>query len=161
MTIQDDGDLIKGLGFVCLYAAYLEESIDDVFELLVTQDGEFNKKKAFRWQVSRKLDYIEKILTSWGEVPDELDQFKQTLRPIGQLLEDRNLAVHGRIYANPGAADVLKPARRGMAERPAVSSELYQLANDLFDARNPMLSASMFSIPRYLRSQDSQSMGSN
>ena len=160
MTIQDDGDLIKGLGFVCLYAAYLEESIDDVFELLVIRDGEFNEK-VFRWQVSRKLDYIEKTLTSWGEIPDELDQFKQTLRPIGQLLEERNLAVHGRIYANPGATVVLKPARRGMAERPAVSSELYQLANDLFDARNPMLRASMFSIPRYLRAHGDQSMGAN
>ncbi len=160
MTIQDDGDLIKGLGFVCLYAAYLEESIDDVFELLVIREGEFNEK-VFRWQVSRKLDYIEKTLTSWGEIPDELDQFKQTLRPIGQLLEERNLAVHGRIYANPGATDVLKPARRGVAERPAVSSELYQLANDLFDARNPMLRASMFLIPRYLRAHGDQSMGSN
>ncbi len=160
MTIQDDGDLIKGLGFVCLYAAYLEESIDDVFELLVIRDGEFNEK-VFRWQVSRKLDYIEKTLTSWGEIPDELDQFKQTLRPSGQLLEERNLAVHGRIYANPGATDVLKPARRGMAERPAVSSELYQLANDLFDARNPMLRASMFLIPRYLRAHGDHSMGSN
>ena len=145
MTIQDEGDLIKGLGFICLYAAYLEESIDDVFELLVAQDSELNEK-VFRWQVSRKLDYIERILISWGEVPDELGQFKQALRPIGELLEERNLAVHGRIYANPGATDVLKPARRGMAERPAVSSELYQLANDLFDAINPMLRASMFSI---------------
>lgn len=160
MTIQDDGDLIKGLGFVCLYAAYLEESIDDVFELLVTRDGEFNEK-VFRWQVSRKLDYIERTLISWGEIPDELGQFKQALRPIGQLLEDRNLAVHGRIYATPGAADVLKPARKGMAERPAVSSELYQLANDLFDARNPMLRASMFLISRYLRDHANQSMGSN
>ncbi|MGZ8982321.1 MAG: hypothetical protein ACXW11_00025 [Methylotenera sp.] len=56
MTIQDDRDLIKGLGFVCLYAAYHEESIDDVFEFLVKLYKEINEK-ALKWQISRKLDY--------------------------------------------------------------------------------------------------------
>lgn len=31
MTLVDDGDLIRGLGYVALYSAYLEEAIDEVF----------------------------------------------------------------------------------------------------------------------------------
>lgn len=28
MPINDDGDIVRGLGFVTLYAAYMEEAID-------------------------------------------------------------------------------------------------------------------------------------
>ncbi len=32
--IPDDGDIVRGLGFVALYAAYLEEQIDNLLTML-------------------------------------------------------------------------------------------------------------------------------
>lgn len=48
---------------------------------------------------------------------------------------------------------MLKPARAGYPEVPAVSADLYDLANELFQARNPFLNAYMFTIPRYANGQ--------
>lgn len=33
MALTDDDDLIHGLGYVALYAAYLEEAIEEVFSV--------------------------------------------------------------------------------------------------------------------------------
>ncbi len=30
MPLQNDGDVVRGLGFVALYAAYLEEQVDNL-----------------------------------------------------------------------------------------------------------------------------------
>lgn len=148
MTLQDDGDLIKGLGFVCLYAAYLEEAIDDVFSAVIVVNGEAAPKMD-RWQISRKLKYIRHSMEAWEELTEELSRFMSCIEPIGDLLERRNLIIHGRIYADPKTGDVLKPARFGFPETPAISSDMYELANELFAARNPCLQASMFAIPRF------------
>lgn len=151
MALNDDGDIIRGLGYVCLYSAYLEEAIDEVFELVLSADLVItDKEKAFRWQISRKIDYIESFMSTQVQLPQELAGFVEALSPTKVLLDKRNLVVHGRIYNQPGSGDVLKPARRGLQEIKAKSAELYDLANELFAARAPYMYASMFAIPRLL-----------
>jgi len=154
MTIQDDGDLIKGLGFVCLYAAYLEGAIEDVFSAVIAVSGEATPKMD-RWQISRKLKYIRESMEAWEDITQELSRFITCIEPIGNLLERRNLIIHGRIYADPKTGDVLKPARFGFPEIPAISSDMYELANELFAAKNPCLQASMFAIPRFAMAKNS------
>ncbi len=39
MPLTDDRDLIRGLGYVALYAAYLEKAIEDVFVAVVAEVG--------------------------------------------------------------------------------------------------------------------------
>ena len=39
MTLIDDGDLIHGLGYVALYAAYLEEDVDECLNVVACHDG--------------------------------------------------------------------------------------------------------------------------
>ena len=154
MALQDDGDLIKGLGFVCLYAAYLEEAIDDVFSAVLAVNGDA-VPKIDRWQISRKLKYIRHSMEAWEDITEELSRFMSCIEPIGDLLERRNLIIHGRIYADPKTGDLLKPARFGFPEIPAISSDMYELANELFAARNPCLQASMFAIPRFAMANNS------
>ena len=47
MALVDDGDVIRGLGFVTLYAAYLEEAVDECVDVLLAADPEP------RWAASR------------------------------------------------------------------------------------------------------------
>ncbi len=152
MTLVDDGDLIRALGYVALYSAYLEEAIDEVFSATTAVNGAHHPKMD-RWQSSRKLDHIDQSISGWVGLTDELTRFHTCIGPLKALLERRNLIVHGRIYSDQRTGDVLKPARAGCPEIPARSADLYDLANELFAARNPSLNAAMFAIPRYARVQ--------
>jgi hypothetical protein len=154
MALKDDGDLIRGLGYVALYAAYLEEALEEVFSAVNSVNG-VHDPKMDRWQISRKLDHISQSMDGWAGMADELTRFRAYIDPLRELLERRNLVIHARIYADPKTGDVLKPARAGYPEVPAASADLYDLANELFKARNPCLNASMFAIPRHANRQGS------
>lgn len=152
MSLNDDGDLIRALGYVALYSAYLEEAIEEVFTA-VNSVNRVDDPRMDRWQISRKLDHIGKSMGGWVKTADELSLFLACIGPLKALLERRNLAIHARIYVDPKTGDVLKPARAGYPDVPVLSADLYHLANELFEARNPCLKASMFAIPRYASSR--------
>ena len=151
MPIIDDGDLIRGLGFVALYAAYLEEGIDEVLEILLAADP-VGDQRILRRSTSQKMEYIRKRVRDIEPLPSELMRFTVTLDGVTELLEQRHQMIHGRVYAIPGEGDIRKPARRGMQDQPATSAELYALANDIFEAIGPLRHASMFSLPHRLNS---------
>ena len=147
MALTDDGDLIRGLGFVALYAAYLEEAVDECLEVVLAQDAE-RDEGLYRRPTSQKIEYIHKQLRELEPLSEELERFLQVLPEICELLEKRNFVIHGRVYAVPNVGDVRLSGRRGVPEQPANSAELYALANDLFSARNPLLHALKFSLNR-------------
>lgn len=147
MALINDGDMIRGLGFVVLYAAYLEEAVDGCLSVVAAHDAERNDG-IHRWQSSRKIEYIQQQLRKLEPLSDELSKLPSILQAIGALLEERNLAIHGRVYAVPNIGDMRISGRPGVPETPANSAELYTLANNLFSARNPLLHASMFSLRR-------------
>ena len=149
MPVKDDGDLIRGLGYVALYAAYLEEAIDEVLSAVATVEKNTDSS-LLRWPISRKLKYIGQTMEAWGELPAELNHFKSRIGAIKSLFDERNLVIHGRIYADPKTGDILKPARSGYPKKPALSADLYALANRLFAEVSPCNHASIFAIPRYL-----------
>jgi len=147
MTLIDDGDLIRGLGFVALYAAYLEASVDECLNLVAARDAEHDER-LFHRPTSQKIEYIQQQLQKLEPLSDELAALPKVLEAIGDLLEERNLVIHGRVYAVPNVGDVRISGRPGVPESPANSAELYALANELYAARNPLLHASMFSLHR-------------
>lgn len=147
MTLIDDGDLIRGLGFVTLYAAYLEEAVDDCLNIVVAHDAE-RDDRLYRRPTSQKIEYIQQQLRKLEPLSDELAVFPMVLQAIGDLLEERNLVIHGRVYAVQNVGDVRISGRPGVPETPANSAELYAFANKLYSARNPLLHASMFSLHR-------------
>lgn len=147
MALVDDGDLIRGLGYVALYAAYLEEAVDECLNVVASHDAE-RSDRMYRWPTSQKIEYIQRQLQNLEPLSDELANFPSILQATGDLLEERNLVIHGRVYAVPNIGDVRISGRPGVPETPANSEELYALANDLYSARNPLLHASMFSLHR-------------
>lgn len=147
MALIDDGDLIRGLGFVALYAAYLEEAVDECLNVVAAHDAE-RDDRVHRRPTSKKIEYIQQQLQKLEPLAQELVAFPNALRAIGDLLEERNLVIHGRVYAVPNVGDVRISGRLGVPETPANSAELYAFANELYSARNPLLHASMFSLHR-------------
>ena len=147
MGLIDDGDLIRGLGFVALYAAYLEEAVDECISVVAARDSQADHK-LYRRTTREKIEYLKRQLQRLAPLSTELARFPDSLEKIGDLLERRNLIIHGRVYAVPGVGDVRISGRPGVPETPATSAEIYVLANHLYSARNPLLHASMFSLYR-------------
>ena len=133
MPIDDDEDIVRGLGFVTLYAAYLEEAIDECRQVLMQRD-------------------VQERLAQHMALPAELGRLPGLLDCIGELLERRNEVIHGRIYGGmQGDKDELRPGRPGGSAKPIDSAELYELANTMFDTLKPLNHASMFSLRRLLQ----------
>ena len=123
-----DDDIVRALGFVALYAAYVEESVDVVMERLALVKEITDKKR--RWPTSRKIDWCIEVLESLES--DELNQLISLLGETKDVLEKRNEAIHGRIYAGNERSDNLKSGRPGIPEREVTADELYDLAEELF-----------------------------
>ncbi len=143
MTIADNGDVIKGIGYVAIYSAYLEESIDNCIELLITK-GLLNEELR-KSQVSRKIKEFKNCLNRMPQKPSRFAEMITSLDVARDLLEHRNQLLHGRIYSTP-AGDRLESARVGVPDREISSGEAYELANKLFDMRNPFEYAANFDL---------------
>ena len=53
MALVDDGDPVRGVGLVTIYAAYLEEQIDQLLTLLEVLEPFPSQEQ--RWPITRKL----------------------------------------------------------------------------------------------------------
>jgi hypothetical protein len=118
--LQDDGDIIRGLGFVALYAAYLEEHIDNLLQMLDPVWPYDQKKKR---SISEKIKHARKVVK-------RLDgqKFSDLVKDLGTcigLFEDRNEIIHGRIYGVTfNRPDSLRSGRSNIPDREVTSEEL-------------------------------------
>jgi hypothetical protein len=148
--LKDDGDIIRGLGLVTLYSAYLEEQIDNLCAMLGGIE-EFGEDK-LRWPISRKVKHAKKLLSKLDG--PEITNLIINLNTCLALFEDRNELVHGRIYG--GTFDrphTLKSGRPNIPDREVDSAELYQLANEFYDFRTEIYRPMIFKIPRALNAR--------
>jgi len=148
-VLQNDNDIVRGLGFVALYSAYLEEQIDNLLFML-SEVEKFTDEEQ-RWPVSRKIKKAKSIASKINfEGRDELIANLDTSR---EAFEERNKIVHGRIYANFDRPDTLKSGRPDKPDRVVEPAELYELANHFDDLRGEVFRPMIIKIPRALASR--------
>ncbi|MBU4509324.1 MAG: hypothetical protein KJ740_23315 [Gammaproteobacteria bacterium] len=148
MPMTNDGDIVKGLGYTTLYAAYMEEAVDECRIVLMKRDPA-PPKGIEKWPISRRVEYVQERLTQFAPLPQELAGLPSYLDYIRDLLERRNEVIHGRIYGSlQGEKDELRPGRPTGSARPITSAELYDLANEMFATLGALNHASTFAIPR-------------
>lgn len=147
MALQNDDDVVRGLGFVALYAAYLEEQVDNLLFMLQPLDP-FPESEQ-RWSTSRKIGKAERLVA--GLAFGYRDSLLHDLDASRQLLEWRNEVIHGRIYANFDRPDALKSGRPNTPDRVVDAAELYELANNLAEARSALYTPMIFQIPRAIQ----------
>jgi len=143
-VIQNDGDIVRGLGFVTLYAAYLEEQIDNLLIMLDPVEKYHADKQ--RWPISRKIKHARKIVENI-----DAQKFGDLAKDLGtciDLFEDRNELVHGRIYGNFDRPDTLKSGRPNIPNKEVYPDELYKLANEFDEFRSAIYRPMIFEIPR-------------
>lgn len=142
--ITDDGDIVRGLGFVTMYSAWVEEDIDDLLRLMSPVEP-FDEKKQ-RWQISRKLKNTAELVRRLKS--SELDGLVEALENALTLFERRNELVHGRIYAGHNNIDYVQSGRPNIPTRSITSSELYELANAFWEYRGNFIGPQLFRLPR-------------
>lgn len=146
MPRNNGDDIIKGLGFVALYAAYLEEQIDAL--LFMLKPLEPFPKAEQRWPISKKINKASRLVGPL--VFDAQAGLMADLCRVRDLFESRNEVIHGRIYANFDRPDILKSGRANVPDRRVDAAELYALANDLFAARSALHKPMIFQLPQAL-----------
>lgn len=148
MPVKDDGDIVRGLGFVTLYAAYMEEAVDACVNVFLGKDTD-PPANIERWQISRRVGYVKTQLSQHATLPEELQKLPGLLGHVDELLERRNEVIHGRIYGGmQGEKDELRPGRPTGVLKSIGSADLYDLANTLFAALSPLNHAAWFALPR-------------
>ena len=144
--IEDDGDIVRGLGFVTMHSAHLEARIDELlFHLSVIEEFSENEQ---RWPISQKIKKAKKILATVdhplaSEIREDLDLCKDRF-------EWRNELIHGRIYSPQYHEKNLKSSRPNVPDREATSEELYALANDLVTLDSKVKVPMIFQLPKLL-----------
>ncbi|WP_126452347.1 hypothetical protein [Sulfuriflexus mobilis] len=142
--MKRDDDIVRALGFVALYAAYVEEGVDVVMERLALIKEITDKER--KWPISRKINWCIDVLESLES--DELEQLVNLLGETKEFLERRNEVIHGRIYAGNERSENLKSGRPGVPEREVTADELYDLAEDLFERQAAVPNINMFATLR-------------
>ena len=90
-----EGDLIRPLGLVTLYAAYAESEVDELLSVLPGL-GPFDDVKR-QWPVGRKLAYAQKLVRKLKA--SDLSGLQASLENAEALFKQRNELVHGRIFS--------------------------------------------------------------
>lgn len=144
MPVVDDGDIVHGLGFVTMYAAWVEEAVDGLLRILEPIEP-FDEKKR-RWNISSKLKHAARLIRALKS--DELNGFPEDLEEAVALFDQRNEIVHGRIYAGHDRTDYIKGGRPDAPTNTITSAELYSLANEFWEYRNHFNGLQLFSLPR-------------
>jgi len=143
-VIEDDGDIVRGLGFVALYAAYLEEQVENLLVMLAIVEPYDETKQ--RWPVSKKIKHAIKVIDRLNT--EEFPDLTKDLGTCLDLFEDRNLLIHGRIYGNFDRPDTLKSGRPNIPDQEVESTELYKLANEFEAFRAAVYGPMIFKLPR-------------
>jgi hypothetical protein len=124
MTGTYEGDLIRPLGLVTLYAAYAEGEIDELLGALPSETPFDGPKR--QWPVGRKLSHALKLVRKLRS--DQLAGLTSALKEAQTLFSKRNILVHSQIFS--GGRIV---SNRPDALIPKVSAEdLTQLAEQIF-----------------------------
>ena len=148
--IEDDGDIVRGLGFVTMHAAHLEGQIDELLFLLSNQFD--YSEKLQRRPISAKIRLAQKVLLKLDESLST--EIIEDLNTCLEHFEWRNELVHGRIYAPDYHEENLKSSRPNVPDRKADSAELYLLANNLDALRSRIYRPMIIQLPRLLNDID-------
>jgi hypothetical protein len=146
MQLPRDNDKVRGLGFVALYAAYLEEQIDNL--LFMLQPVEPFPENEQRWPTSQKIKKAKRLVA--GLSFEYRDTLLGDLEKCKELLEWRNEVIHGRIYSNFDLPATLKSGRPNVPEREVEAAELYDLAENLSEAPAAVMRPMILQIPKAL-----------
>lgn len=142
--VQDDGDIARGLGFVSMYSAWVEEDVDDILRLLSPIQA-FDKDIQ-SLPISKKLKHAARAVEQLKS--ELLIELPTALLAGISLFGKRNELIHGRIYAGFNQTTLVKSGRANTPTREVTSAELYQLAHEFINYRGHLIGPQVIRLPK-------------
>jgi hypothetical protein len=140
MSLIDDNDPIRALGFITVYSAYAEQCIDDLLDLL----GEDSLKRA---QATKKIRRLKEMADLFEWANDEGERFQSLLSEAEAIFDKRGEYIHNRYIGCSNGEIIMKPGRPDRLEEKVTSGTLYEFANFVFDMSSAF-NASKFWLSR-------------
>jgi hypothetical protein len=81
MPIKNDGDLIRAVGYVAIYSAYVEEAIEEIITEMQRLDGTI-EDKIFRQHISQQIKFIKKWCLDHQLLGSQLVGFDHWIPPL-------------------------------------------------------------------------------
>lgn len=137
MSISDDGDVIRGVGFVAVYSAYLEDEIAELIAL--TTNIIPLRKNIHQLCLTDQAKHLRKVLKKlfkethdWIGKEEEQTQTAHILKIVEKITPERNQTIHSQLISNQAGIITQKNRRLG-TEIQIKSADVYNLANYIFD----------------------------
>ncbi len=104
------------------------------------------KENDHKLPTSKKIKWCKTTLSLLHN--DGLNNLTNLLEDSRCLLEERNEVIHGRIYANNDRSEILKSGRVENEDREVTASELYDLAEEIFEVQKAIPNIHYFETMR-------------
>ncbi|HAU1249845.1 TPA: hypothetical protein F8R87_08495 [Legionella pneumophila] len=137
MTIYDDGDIIRGVGFVAVYSAYLEDEVVELIEL--TAHITSLRKNIHQLSLTDQAKHLRKVFKKlfeethdWIGKKEEQTQTAHILKIVEKITSERNQTIHSQLISNQ-AGIITQKNRRLNTKNQIKSADVYNLANYIFD----------------------------
>ena len=142
---KDDGDEIRAMGYVAVYAAYVDENAAERFELLRHHDPQPHRNPR---STTLKLEGCLRALAALPKHP-EWSGMTALFREARRLMGERNLAIHSPMYPYPGGGNTRRTRIPDDALKYVDADGIYELADELFELARELMAASV-RLPRFL-----------
>lgn len=137
MPLNDTGDIIRAVGFVAIYGAYVEDRIAELIDMAI---GAIALRENIRL-VSAK-DQARHLLaglkTAYSNASDfhtkqqDLKRITDVLSEVEEYLKERHIVIHSTLTAQNGSDKIIRKNRRNKTEEEVSSKEVIDLANNLY-----------------------------
>lgn len=137
-----DDDLIRGVGYMVIQASHLEREMERICSWI----GMGFSRPAHH-ETKRVSDKIKWCKSKIEEVESsKLDNLDKYLDKAMNFLEKRNKLVHGQIFFASDAPEKLIPSKPKDRERTILPSEVYDLAESMYELHQRILSENAFKL---------------
>jgi hypothetical protein len=131
------------MGYVAIYASYVEEYLGECFHMLEAFDP---RRGGQLWQASLRIESCRRAIRALPR-HDTLAEVDVGLGNAKRLLRSRNYALHSPLYGLPGSGNIRRAVQANAPQQFTTAEEIYDLAEALFASANDLIAASV-RLPR-------------
>lgn len=142
-----DEDLIRGVGYMVIQASHLEREIEELCCWFGLAFPRPKHHEAIR--VSDKIKWCKQKIKDAND--HTLESLDKALDKTVNLLEKRNKLVHGQIYFASNAPEKIISTKKGVHERELLASEVYDLAENIYELHQSLLGENAFKLVEALK----------
>lgn len=157
MPLHDTGDIVRAVGFVAIYGAYLEDRIAGLIDIC---NGKIElRKNIYRLSATDQTRHLlDALMREFNNVDDysskmqDSQQVSSVLNEVDGYLKDRHVVIHSTLISKSGGEVIMRSNRRSGIKEQVTSKEVIDLANNLFELQS-QVNGLKFSLQRLIQAK--------